>query len=195
MIPVGLIAGGRGSRLGTPHKCLIDLGDGSCALERLLRACRDAGAGPVVVAANDPTPFHARGLPVVPDAVPNAGPLAGIAAVLTHHQGAPAVLVLAADQPGIDAATVRTLLTAWATTGRLVVASDGAGRLHPLVAVVPMILADPVQTALRCGHYAVHRCWSAHDPWVVPVRDSILADLDLPADVERWRAGLRKFEA
>ena len=193
MIPVGLIAGGRGSRLGTAHKCLVELGDGSCALDRLLSACRDAATGPVVVAANDATPFLARGLPVVPDSVPDAGPLAGIAAVLAHHHDAPAVLVLAADQPGLDAAALRALLAAWQSTGRLIVACDAAGRMHPLVAVVPVSLASTVQDALRSGVHAVHRCWTAQAPQLVPLSELALADLDHPADLTRWRDAVRNI--
>ena len=62
--------------------------------------------GEIWIGANDPSEFHDLGLPVVPDAIPNAGPLGGLLAVL-EASFAPRVFVVACDMPFLVADAVR----------------------------------------------------------------------------------------
>jgi len=58
------------------------------------------------ISANAPEPFAELGLPIVPDAVPESGPLGGILAVL-EAADAPRVFFVAGDMPFILADAVR----------------------------------------------------------------------------------------
>jgi molybdopterin-guanine dinucleotide biosynthesis protein A len=177
----GIICGGRGSRLGDPHKAMRRLGDGSCAAARIATALRTAGCDPLLISANDPAPYAPLGLPVLADARAGCGPLGGIAALLTAH--APLCLV-AGDMPCFDAACVRRLIAAF--DGRLCVA--WGSRMQPLCAVVGADVRGAVLEALAGDRHGVHRLWE--DLGAVPVAfadEGVFADLDTPDDLRRFQ--------
>jgi molybdopterin-guanine dinucleotide biosynthesis protein A len=96
----------------------------------VLTACADAGTT-VVVADPRPTLRPVRWAREDP---PGAGPVAALDAGL-RHTTADAVVVLSADLPFLEVATVRRLLTALRTSGAEgVLLTDADGRDQPLVA-------------------------------------------------------------
>lgn len=176
-----IIAGGRGSRMGSPHKAAIRLGDGRTSSERLAAALHGAGCAPVVIVANEAHPYLGMGLCVVPDRRPGLGPLAGIEAALLALAPMP-VCVVAGDMPKLGAKDIRRLLHAW--DGRLAVA--WTDRMQPLCAVVASNLVSEVSAALDRGEHGVYRLWERLG--AVPVRFAdaeSFTDLDTPEDLAR----------
>ena len=124
-----VLAGGAARRLGGADKPGLRVG-GRALLDRVLAACADAGTT-AVVAAPRPT---ARPVRWAREDPPGAGPVAALDAGL-RHTTADVVVVLSADLPFLEVATVRRLLTVL-RTGRAegVLLTDADGRDQPLVA-------------------------------------------------------------
>ncbi|WP_262059290.1 molybdenum cofactor guanylyltransferase [Streptomyces sp. STR69] len=124
-----VLAGGAARRLGGADKPGLRVG-GRALLDRVLTACA-AARTTVVVADPRPTPRPVRWAREDP---PGAGPVAALDAGL-RHTTADTVVVLSADLPFLETATVRRLLTALRTGGSEgVLLTDADGRDQPLVA-------------------------------------------------------------
>ncbi|MFJ5883134.1 molybdenum cofactor guanylyltransferase [Kitasatospora cineracea] len=147
-----VVAGGAGRRLGGADKPALTVG-GRTLLDRVLAACADARQT-LVVGPGRPT--ERTGLRWLREDPPGGGPLAAVAAALPAVT-APRVLLLAADLPFLDAATVRRLLAAldeagsrddgdggW--DGALLVDADG--RDQPLAAAYRTAPLRAARTAL-----------------------------------------------
>lgn len=101
-----VLAGGAARRMGGEDKPGVVVG-GVTLLDRVLAACGDAGVT-VVVGPERPT---ARAVRWVREEPVGGGPVAGLAAGIAEVR-AEATLLLAADLPFLDAATVHRLLGA-----------------------------------------------------------------------------------
>lgn len=101
-----VLAGGAARRLGGADKPALHVG-GRALLDRVLDACTDASTT-VVVGGRRPT---ARPVRWTLEDPPGAGPVAALDAGL-RATSAELVLVLSADLPFLDRATVETLLRA-----------------------------------------------------------------------------------
>lgn len=124
-----VLAGGAARRLGGTDKPGVRVG-GRALLDRVLGACADAGTTVVVA---DPRPT-ARPVHWAREEPPGGGPLAALAAGL-RHTTAERVVVLSADLPFLEPATVRRLLAALSTSGADgALLTDADGRDQPLVA-------------------------------------------------------------
>ena len=124
-----VLAGGAARRLGGADKPGLRVG-GRALLDRVLGACADAGTTVVVA---DPRPT-ARPVRWAREEPPGAGPVAALDAGL-RHTTADAVVVLSADLPFLEVATVRRLLTALRSSdAEGVLLTDADGRDQPLVA-------------------------------------------------------------
>lgn len=121
-----VLAGGAARRLGGADKPALHVG-GRALLDRVLDACTDAGTT-VVVGGRRPTSRPVRWTREDP---PGAGPVAALDAGL-RQTTAELVLVLSADLPFLDRATVRALLDSAGGDGALL--RDPTGRDQPLVA-------------------------------------------------------------
>jgi molybdopterin-guanine dinucleotide biosynthesis protein A len=102
-----VLAGGAARRLGGADKPALRIG-GATLLDRVLAACPHAGRA-VVVGPTRPT--VRAGVLWAREDPPGGGPVAALAAGLPHTT-APVVLLLAADLPFLDAATVDRLVAA-----------------------------------------------------------------------------------
>ncbi|MGW4905355.1 NTP transferase domain-containing protein [Streptomyces sp. NPDC004270] len=124
-----VLAGGAARRLGGADKPSVRVG-GRPLLDRVLTAC--AGArNTVVVAAPRPTSRPVRWTREDP---PGGGPVAALDAGL-RHTTADRVVVLSADLPFLEEATVERLLAALHTSGTdAALLTDADGRDQPLVA-------------------------------------------------------------
>ncbi|MFI2641513.1 NTP transferase domain-containing protein [Streptomyces sp. NPDC018610] len=124
-----VLAGGAARRLGGADKPGVRVG-GRALLDRVLGACADARTT-VVVADRRPT---ARPVRWAREEPPGGGPLAALEAGL-RHTTADHVVVLSADLPFLEPATVRRLLAALrADRADGVLLTDAEGRDQPLVA-------------------------------------------------------------
>ncbi|MDH6111852.1 molybdopterin-guanine dinucleotide biosynthesis protein A [Kitasatospora sp. MAP12-15] len=151
-----VLAGGAARRLDGADKPQLTVG-GRPLLDRVLAAC--AGARSIVVvgpprpaARPGPVPHWTREQP------PGGGPVAAVAAALAEPAiSAERVLLLAADLPFLDAATLGQLLSAVTGEVEAAVLVDADGRDQPLVAAYRTAalrtalaaLGDPVGAPLR----------------------------------------------
>ncbi len=186
-----VLAGGAARRLGGADKPGVRVG-GRALLDRVLAAC--AGARTTVVVA-DPRPT-ARPVRWTREEPPGGGPLAALDAGL-RHTTADHVVVLSADLPFLEPATVRRLLGAL-RAGRAdgVLLTDADGRDQPLVAAYRVHALRRELAALTREHGALtglplRRLTAALDLTRVP--DHVASfDCDTWDDIATARARIRE---
>lgn len=152
-ITLGLIAGGRASRLGGIDKAWLTRG-GVPQVLRWTRRFPDEH-GPVLVSANrDPQRYAALGLAVVGDRHPDLGPIGGLDA-LAQACTTPWLFTLPVDLVGVNDCLVRTLVSKRDADGTFARDDDG---VQPLVA---LWRAESLRTvcaeAIGRGETAIHR--------------------------------------
>lgn len=184
-----VLAAGCSRRLGTP-KQLLELG-GEPLVRRAARVALEAGLWPVVVVVGDRAEevrAALAGLPVV--TVANAVVLQGLSGSIRVGlerltecaPGARGVVMMACDQPAVQAGHLRALAAAQRNPGALV-ASSYAGALG-VPALVPAALF-PELRALT-GEGGCGELLSRHAPRVVPVPlPGGDLDVDTPEDWAR----------
>lgn len=195
MFAVIILAAGASSRMGE-SKLLLELG-GEPLLRRAVRCAVDAAVGPVVVVLGDDAERARKVLDgldctVLADATlprrgMNASLSAGIGAVPPGARGA---VVLLADMPLVTPAAIRALVARHHATGAPIVATRYAGALAP-----PVLYGRALLPALAAGGdgdgrgRALMRRYRA-EAEVVDAPVDALADVDVPADLDRVRARL-----
>jgi molybdopterin-guanine dinucleotide biosynthesis protein A len=186
-----VLAGGAARRLGGIDKPGLRVG-GRPLLDRVLAACA-AARTTVVVAAPRPTVRPVRWAREDP---PGAGPVSALDAGLRHTE-AEYVVVLSADLPFLEAATVRGLLTALGTTGaECALVIDADGREQPLVAAYRTDALRRALAALADAHggltgLPLRRLTGALDLTRVP--DPLASfDCDTWDDIATARARIRE---
>lgn len=137
--------------MGHRDKALLSLGD-TTLLDHALSRLR-AQVGQIAISANgNPHRFGAHddggAVTVLADALPDQGPLAGVAAglALARARDADAIVTVAVDTPFFPHDLVARLAGGM-TGGRIVVASDATG-LHPTFALWPISALPAVRAAL-----------------------------------------------
>jgi len=125
-VTLGILAGGKGTRLGGVAKGLITV-QGRPVLARLLEL--RGLAAEVLLVADDPTPYAAFGLRAVPDVERGRGAPGGVVSALLAAT-TPWVLVTACDMPFVTTGAAERLLAA--AEGAEVVVFRRAGQLEPL---------------------------------------------------------------
>jgi molybdenum cofactor guanylyltransferase len=171
------VAGGRSLRMGRdksllPWETTDLLGH---ALARLRRACGDVR----ILCGPEPR-YEGRGVSVLTDLVPGAGPLAGVLTGLTSAAGRPG-LFLAVDLPLVPAALL----------ARLVALADGFDAVvpvsprgpEPLCAVYGPACLEPIRRRVTAGELKMTAFWP--DVRVREVAPSALADFGDPAALFR----------
>ncbi|HET7412774.1 MAG TPA: NTP transferase domain-containing protein, partial [Pararhizobium sp.] len=107
--------------------------------------------------------YSAFKVPVFPDVVTGfAGPLAGIHAAMLHAAALPGVthvITAAADTPFLPADLVRRLAAAVATPQTIALAAS-AGRVHPVIGLWPVALADELGLWLLSAQTLSVRAWT-----------------------------------
>jgi molybdopterin-guanine dinucleotide biosynthesis protein A len=153
--------------MGGGDKCLLSLGDRPL-LAHVIERLRPQVAAMALNANGDATRFAPFGLEVVADdAADFAGPLAGILAAMDWAKGVQpsvaTVLTVPADTPFLP----RDLAVRLEAVGAPALARSG-GRIHPVVGLWPVTLADGLRTALRReGIRKVEEWTSRLDPAIV----------------------------
>jgi len=131
----GLLAGGKSSRMGTDKASL--LWRDKPLWQHQLRLGTEMGASEVLISGKMDGPYGATAK-VIPDESPEAGPLAGIAALLGVMKSDWLVLV-AVDMPFVEADDLKILLECRTETCGVVPRLNG--RVEPLAAIYPRSLA------------------------------------------------------
>jgi molybdopterin-guanine dinucleotide biosynthesis protein A len=145
MVVLGICVGGRGLRMGGVQKALLIAPDtGETLVARLVRLGREAGCEVVLLGAAE-LGAAAAGVPQLPDAGPELGPLAGLASLL-RHAGERSALCLACDMPYVSAALLARLAHATLPTDADVLAprDPASGKWEPLCARYESRVVAPV---------------------------------------------------
>ena len=183
-ITLGLLAGGRGSRLGGVDKAWIER-DGQPQVLRL--AGRFPGeVGAVLVSANRELARYAdAGLQAVPDRLPpHSGPLAGIEALAAACR-TPWLLTLPVDLFDTNDCLVRTLVSCRDADGAVAEDADG---LQPLVALYRVeALRAALPAALAAGELAPRRLQQRLRMARVAFAGVRFGNLNTPADLAAVR--------
>lgn len=152
-ISLGLIAGGRASRLGGVDKAWLT----RHGVPQVMRWARrfPGEHGPVLVSANrDPDRYAAHGLTVVGDRHLDLGPIGGLDA-LAQACTTPWLLTLPVDLVGVNDCLIRTLVSKRAVDGAFARDDDG---VQPLVALWRVdALRAACSESISCGETAIHR--------------------------------------
>jgi molybdopterin-guanine dinucleotide biosynthesis protein A len=157
----GILAGGRGRRLGGADKGLIELDGRPLAAHIAARLAPQVDR--VLVNANrNLEAYRALGHPVVQDEDPDfQGPLAGMAALLAHAS-TPWLVVVPCDGPFLPADLVERLWTARARArAEIGVAHDGT-RLQPVYGLLPRALLADLRAYLQAGGRKIDRWYARH---------------------------------
>jgi molybdopterin-guanine dinucleotide biosynthesis protein A len=151
-ITLGILAGGRASRLGGLDKAWLE----RAGVPQVLRIARrfDAQVATVIVSANrDLSHYSEHGFTAVVDGLPDAGPIGGIDA-LTRTCRTPWLLTLPVDVVGVNECLLQTLGAEASATGVFAVDDDGP---QPLVALWQAdALREAIAAAIASRNFAVH---------------------------------------
>lgn len=150
-----ILAGGPSSRMGRP-KALLPFG-GELLIERQVRLLRPLCAE-LIIATNEPEVYAFLGLPMVADAEPGQGPLAGLEAGLAAATQ-PLLLGVACDMPFLTEPLVRALYAALAGARKRPLAAlpRTASGLEPLCALWRREALDAIREGLGAGQRSPQR--------------------------------------
>ena len=147
-----ILAGGLARRMGGGDKGLIRVG-GEPILRHVIERLAPQVDAMMLNANGDPGRFAGFGLPVLADSVqgypgPLAGVLAGLEWTAANHRRARLVVTAAGDTPFVPRNLVSLLVEAMmAERADMAVAASG-GRSHPVFALWPVTLAEPLRQAI-----------------------------------------------
>lgn len=183
-VTLGVLAGGRGSRLGGTDKAWCGY-RGRALIDRVLDAMGEGFAARAISHPQADPRFAARGLTAVPDRHDGFhGPLAGIDALLSVC-ATPWLLTVPVDVRELPDDLHLRLAGATARPSHGAVAEDADG-LQPLLALWPVAAAGPlVASALAHGRGAVHPLVAALDLAHVAWPDRVFGNLNTPDDFLR----------
>lgn len=150
-----ILAGGLSRRMGGGDKALRSLG-GQAIMEHVIGRLRPQVGKLIINANGDTVRFHAFGLVVVSDSIPDfAGPLAGVLAGMRwaeeHAPNARWIVTVAADTPFFPLDLVPRLTAAAGVSGDAIVLARSAAGLHPVFGLWPVHLANDLDAALSSG--------------------------------------------
>lgn len=150
-ITVGILAGGRATRLGGVDKAWLER-DGIPQVLRHVKAF-EGRVGAVLVSANrNADRYAAHGLRVVADRVPELGPISGLQS-LAAAASTPWLVTVPVDVLRLDTGLLPALSSA-GPVGAYAIDDDGA---QPLLALWPVdALRTAVDEAIRADILAVH---------------------------------------
>jgi molybdopterin-guanine dinucleotide biosynthesis protein A len=160
-----VLAGGRSRRMGS-NKALLPCG-GQRLIEHVLDVLRPLFPE-LLIAANEPAPYAALGVPVHPDRIPDKGPLGGIYTALASSSH-PRTFCLACDMPLANAAVIARLCSL-APAFDVVVPHSPKG-YEPLHAVYSRACLPALEVMLRKERLRVDELFSAVRVYRVDVED------------------------
>ena len=147
-----ILAGGRSRRMGMDKALLRLPSGGPTLIERVVAAAR-AVADDVVVVAEDAERLPPMPVRTVPDAIPRAGPLAGLVAGFDAARH-PDILALACDLPYLSVPLLRWMAAqprAWDALVPFLPNEDGKAGWEPLHAIYTRACLAPMRAALDRG--------------------------------------------
>ena len=177
-ITLGILAGGRATRLGGIDKAWLQR-DGQPQVLRLARRLDDEVSTVIVSANQDLLRYHAHGLLAIPDRIRDIGPIAALDA-LSLACATPWLLTLPVDAISVNDCLLRSLLAA-GKSGAWAEDDDGP---QPLVALWNVeALRTAVTTAIAAHDYAIHALQSRMGMARVRFDGVRFGNLNTPADL------------
>jgi len=179
-ITLGILAGGRATRLGGLDKAWLERGGVAQVVRWQRRFASEAGT--VLVSANrDPDRYLQAGLlPVADRCAPARGPLAGLDA-LADACATPWLLTIPVDLVGVNECLLPTLAAGAAAHGAYAVDEDGP---QPLVALWRTVaLREAVARALEADELSVQALQARLDMAPVRLAGVRFGNLNTPADL------------
>ncbi len=191
-LAVVVLAGGRSRRFGS-DKRFARTGNGRMLIEAAVETAR-AVTPEVWLSVGAGESVEGSGVRVIPDEVPDAGPLGGVVTCLRRCR-APIVAVFAVDQPGVTPDLLRVLAVRNDGPGTCL---EWRGGLHPVPCVLGRDVALPaLERALSGEDRALHRAWERAGVRAVDAGaladlgdpEALLANWNRPEDVLRTSVG------
>jgi molybdopterin-guanine dinucleotide biosynthesis protein A len=180
-----LLAGGKSSRFGS-DKALVKIG-GVELWQRQVSLLQALGPQKILVAAAEPPVWIDDQLHFVHDAMPNAGPLSGVAAALRECMTS-YLLVLAVDLPQMTADFLQSLVDLSGESCGAVPRRNGF--FEPLVAIYPQSCRELADRQLRAGKFMMQDFVSAaieENQIIVrdvrPYEEPLLTNMNRPDDL------------
>lgn len=178
-LTLGLLAGGRASRLGGRDKAWLER-DGQAQVMRLQQAFAPRVARVLVSANAALERYAAHGLATVQDRIPDAGPLSGLDALVAAAT-TPWLLTLPVDLVHVDTRLLPMLALLAGDTGAYAIDDDG---VQPLVALWPVARARPaIDAAFARGDYAIRGLQQALGMQAVRLDGVRFGNLNTPDDL------------
>lgn len=177
-----VLCGGRSSRMGRP-KAWLPIGD-ETLLSRMVRVLSERVSRVVVsAAAGQSLPPLPETVRVIADAVPERGPLGGIASVLAVLDE-DLIAVAACDLPRLGGSTIGEFLSLLAESDHDAVVPMVEGRPQPLAAAYRRRILPRITEHLDRGDWAMHRLLAVLDVLVVDRPAGEFANINTPAEYE-----------
>ncbi len=175
-----ILAGGASRRFGT-DKARVAVG-GRAMIARVYDAVA-AVTDEVLVSVREGGADYGLAVRVVADAVPGAGPLAGLEAGLRACR-TPWLLVVACDMPFLTVAALETLIRRCAPGVAAIVGETADGRMQPLCACYHRSVLPVVEAHLRTGRRAMWDLVEHIDPVRrVPLPPAATRNVNRPEDL------------
>lgn len=184
-LTASLVTGGQSSRMGRDKACL-DYG-GEPLWQHQLQILNALVPDEILISGRKEAECAASGHLIVEDHFKNAGPLAGIAALLARASH-PLVLTLAVDMPWMTGAYFETLIGQ--CTPDCGAVPERAGFYEGLAAVFPKAALPLAEIALQASDHSVQRfvreCATRGFVRIVPVMENekpLFKSLNSPSDL------------
>jgi molybdenum cofactor guanylyltransferase len=181
-LAAGILAGGRATRFDGVNKGTLVVGS-AAIVDRQLDALRQVSHDIFVIGRNDPA-WTSRGLRVIADEMPGAGPLGGIYTAILHSPSN-RTLVVACDMPFVSASLLRRLA---AVGDADVVIPRHARGYEPLCAIYSRACADDIRDRLVRGINEASRLPTGVRVAELDVDDDLMfVNVNTPHDYARAR--------
>ncbi len=179
----GILIGGKSTRMGT-NKAVLPWRD-STIIETIVQAARTITTECVLLGTCENLPDSLSEMLSLPDPRPNAGPLAGLCALLDYAPNGWCVL-LSCDVPNISQDAI-IALTGHITPDTKAVAytTDQSSIVHSTAALYHTDLRDPARRALDADQRSLHRFIRSVPHTLVPAdrrTERALRNVNVPAD-------------
>lgn len=177
-----VLVGGKSSRMGA-NKALLQV-DGAVLAQHVAKKISPFASNVTLV--GDPAIYAALGYPVVPDTLPQRGPLGGIHAAL-QASAEEWVLIAGCDMPLIATDVLLHLIEAIGPDVDYVTPVTEDGRLQPLLALYHRRCLPFIQNALESGNYKVISAIAGLRGRRIPAAARSFRNINTPED---WAAYL-----
>ena len=184
-----ILAGGKGSRLGSAPKCLPGSKPENSVIGNEIRELSASGINCIVIVANNPERYRTFKREVIMDLRPGIGPLGGIEAALSYYRGRfDATLLLPCDLPNITACEITSLVRGFVEAeARVAVAVSEGFSWQPLCAIVNNDLLPAISGAIDAGKRKVREVWKNLGVVLVHFPDPApFFNINTPGDLARW---------